>query len=88
MRDMMVWITAAALLIAALHTVSVRTHVYALGRRNGDLADRLLSLQRRNDNLGIELEKARSPQALLELASAAGIAVTLPGQAPVREARP
>ena len=88
MRDLVVWITAAALLVAALHTVSVRTQVYALGRRNGDLADRLLSLQRRNDNLGIELEKARSPEALLELAAAAGISVTLPGQAPVREARP
>lgn len=88
MRDLVVWITAAALLVAALHTVSVRTQVYALGRGNGALAVRLLGLQRRNDNLSIELEKARSPRVLLELASAAGISVTLPGQGPVREARP
>ncbi len=88
MRDLVVWITAAALLVAALHTVSVRTQVYALARQNGALADRLLSLRRHNDNLGIELEKARSPQALLELASAAGIVIARAGDEPETEARP
>ena len=88
MRDLVIWICADALLVAALHTVSVRTQVYALARRNGALAERLLRLRRQNDNLGIELEKARSPEALLELASAAGIVVAQAGDDSESEARP
>ncbi|MFQ5844736.1 MAG: hypothetical protein ACE5JG_07080 [Planctomycetota bacterium] len=87
MRDhAMLGATAATLLVAALYTVGLRTEIYVLGRDSGRLADRQARMVRRNDNLAIELERARSPRALRELAEGAGI--VLEPAAPAERARP
>jgi len=73
MRDAALWGFSAALLLAAFHTVHLRREVYAIAREMGAMNDRLEEARRRNANLRLRLEAARSPARLQGRARAAGL---------------
>jgi cell division protein FtsL len=73
LRNALVLGCAAALMASAVITVHLRRQVIALGREIGGLDARLDELRRRNENLTLELEAARSPEALRARADALGL---------------
>jgi hypothetical protein len=73
LRDLVLSVTALLFLLAALYTVTVRRELYAEGRRNALLEERLREQRRQNDNLRIDRERLAAPGAVLERARLAGL---------------
>lgn len=73
MRDVLVWGTAVALLLAALHTVHVRREVVKIARDIGRLESELTETVKRNENRALHLEALRSPGPMLRRAQEAGL---------------
>ncbi|MGQ0612504.1 MAG: hypothetical protein ACT4PV_01970 [Planctomycetaceae bacterium] len=73
MRSFALWGCAATLTLAAFHTVHLRRQVYAIARDMGGMNERLEEARRRNGNLLLRLEAARSPRRLLGNARERGV---------------
>ncbi len=73
MRSFALWGFAVALMLAAFHTVHLRRQVYAIAREMGGMNERLEEARRRNANLMLRLEGARSPRRLLGRAEESGV---------------
>jgi cell division protein FtsL len=73
MRDAVVWGTALALLLAALHTVEIRREVASIGRQIGRIESAREEMRKRNENRELELERLRSPARLLDRAVRKGV---------------
>ena len=66
MRSRLLWATALALLLGALHTVRTRLEVVEFGRAIGRLENDIADRERRNANLVLGLEQESSPARLME----------------------
>jgi len=83
MRDLVPWVTAVLLVLAAVFTVAVRRDLYDIGRDIGVLEESVIERRRLNDNLELARERLASPMAVAAQAERAGVEL-VPAEAGVR----